>query len=1641
MRRFFRRFVWVNILIQFLFPVTIAFTPAIAGAGSDKRFLNSAAAGQTDTRIYTLQSGETAESVAAKYNMSIDALKKLNQLRTFARGFENLQPGDELEVPLAPLPEIVWDDSVRPVISADNEQEKNIASAASKAGSFLANNPHSDAAASMARGMATGAAGSEIQDFLSNFGTARVQLETDKNFSLKNSQLDLLIPLYDQGNNVVFTQGSVHRTDDRNQSNLGLGIRHFTSDYMLGANLFGDYDLSRDHARAGIGAEYWRAFLKLSANGYVGLTGWKNSPDLRDYEERPANGWDVRMQGWLPALPQLGGKLTWEQYYGKEVALFGIDNRQSNPRAMTAGLDYTPVPLLTFSAEQRQGKSGQNDTRLGLGLNYRLGVPCRHQIDPGMVASMRSLAGSRYDLVDRNNNIVLEYRKQDLLRISLAEVTEVESGKTIVIPVTVQKSKYGVKDTEWTASQAFLEQGGTLQKRSVTELEVRVPAWDYNAQNTANQEYTLSAVSIDNSGNRSNTATTIIRLQPSQGDIDTLAVTPDQGIIANNTQFATLTASVKDAAGSAVPGQTITFSIDGFNDEQNAPAATLFTDTQSHNTQLAVTTDPQGLATVMLRSEVAKQGTVSVKMDNGTSKTAPVSFVADPDNAIIASLTVTKNNAHANGVDANEIEAIVHDVNGNPLADFTVEADVDNDGVADTSSVTDSSGRTILKVTNKNIGDTTITVRSGSLATRAVKVVTVNFKVDKSATLIAGSDLVVASGAIADGMASNALSVKVTDSHGNVAEDVTVNISATGSAGNAVVTHPEIKTGKDGMATTAITSEKAGTFRVVAVIRESGNAAEANTDFISDESTATIIDGNMDVTTGAKADGKVTNSVQVIVTDAQGNLVPDMAVKLSANHAAVKFANATPETDVNGVASTTLTSTVADKFTITATVRNVSQDKETVFVADDSTAQILTGNLNVETGAIADGLNANAVQAIVTDAEGNRVSGADVTFSVNGDSAKTVIKPLKGTTGSDGVATAEVTSKAAGEFMVTATVLGQKTEKTTGFVADPATAQITDNNLVVTTGATADGSARNKVKATVTDAEGNPVADASVTFNVSGESEKTVITVLNGGITGNDGVATAEVTSKTAGEFTVTAALISGNKVEKVVEFVAGTIHAAHTTFIADKQSYVAGETVLFEIVQKDEQGNLIVGDLPAGWTLSDSGTEAAGAVYVGTNGAIVIPRTANVSGSYQASFNWSGGAVNSNAYAISPAEASVTYSTVETDSATYRSGEDITVMVTFKDVHGNNVDAEVGYLSGSTLTVPNAELKSNSEWQDQGNGAYSIVYQAITTGSVKRVVFQMPDWNTTIRSNVYAISAGDPVRDNSSLQMAQYFVVGDDMNITVSLKDAAGNAVTGYSDDIVLSMTNTVEKSGGWSDNNDGTYTSVYTASASSTGSARLQLAHWDSHIASDFIIRLVQIASVNINNYDFPPSEGIPRTGFKNAYFTLKLINDAAEYVNASDYKWASNQSWVSVVDGVVTLTDDANISIVEITATRKSGHDTIGVIKYVFQINRWFWFPVGSDRTWSNAANLCVNNGYTQPQKSSVYISSAHNTRFKGTLKNEWGADITKFGISARDVWLSDNGISTSSYRAYLSTWKNEIGESVVTNTKAAICNRLT
>ncbi|WP_252148562.1 inverse autotransporter beta domain-containing protein [Escherichia coli] len=386
--------------------------------------------------------------------------------------------------------------------------EQSVAQTAMEAGRVLQGSNSGDAARQMLTSQASGQVADAVTQWLNQFGTAKTQLSVDSDFSLKGSSLDVLLPFYNTPKNVLFTQLGMRDNDGRFTTNAGLGHRYFTDNgWMLGYNVFYDVDWRNTNRRYGIGVEAWRDYLKLSANGYKRLSDWRQSPTVTDYDERPADGWDIRAEGWLPAYPQLGGKLVYEQYYGNEVALFGESERQKNPHAITAGVTWTPFPLLTAGVDYRRGKNGADDTRLNLGLTYRIGEPLAHQLDSGYVGAKRSLAANRLELVNRNNDVVLEYRKQTLITLQLPP--DVYGAELTTVTLTPQvNAKYGLSRIE--LDDAELRQaGGKIISNTGNQITLQLPA-----RSSDRQSITLSGRARDTRGNLSDIARTRILVSP-----------------------------------------------------------------------------------------------------------------------------------------------------------------------------------------------------------------------------------------------------------------------------------------------------------------------------------------------------------------------------------------------------------------------------------------------------------------------------------------------------------------------------------------------------------------------------------------------------------------------------------------------------------------------------------------------------------------------------------------------------------------------------------------------------------------------------------------------------------------------------------------------------------------------------------------------------------------------------------------------------------------------------------------------------------------------------------------------------------------------------------------------------------------------
>lgn len=642
-----------------------------------------------------LEGGETAQSVADKFGVSIDALRVLNQFRTFAKGFDNIGPGDELDVP------VKVSDTPAEKTAQNDVQAQRGAALVSLAGAFLSNNPDNDAARSMVTGIASAKASQEIQDWLGKFGSARVSVNSDRHFSLKGSSLEMLYPLYDTQDNMFFTQGALHRTDDRNQANIGLGWRHFVgNNWMTGGNLFVDHDLSRSHTRVGVGAEYWRDYLRLGANGYIGVTRWRNSPDVEDYEERPADGWDVRAEGYLPAYPQLGAKLIYEQYYGDEVGLFGKDDRQKNPHAFTVGVNYTPVPLLTFSAEQRQGKAGENDTRFGVEMNYQLGIPWQHQINPDGLAAMRSLAGSRYALVERNNNIVLEYRKKDVISLKMTDLVTGYAGEQKSLGVSVN-SKYGLEHIDWSASPLIAAGGKIVQNGK--DWTVVMP--DYRSGGEASNSYTVSSVAVDKKGNVSGRAETQVTVMQAAIDTTTSLLSPAVVTLpADGTSQQEFVLNVNDKEGLPVDIAENEISVEKTSGLRGSSNATVSSFTRRAAGEYVMT---------VTSGTVPETFTITPSARNTKFASADVKLTADTASARVSTLTADQSTAIADGKTAVTFTATVKDATGNVVPNTQVTFSASGGKLPDKNCVTtDNSGVAKIALTSTEAGKITVTAKA-----------------------------------------------------------------------------------------------------------------------------------------------------------------------------------------------------------------------------------------------------------------------------------------------------------------------------------------------------------------------------------------------------------------------------------------------------------------------------------------------------------------------------------------------------------------------------------------------------------------------------------------------------------------------------------------------------------------------------------------------------------------------------------------------------------------------------------------------------------------------------------------------------------------------------------------------------------------
>ncbi|EFJ9895321.1 invasin [Escherichia coli] len=1356
----------ICLITQTIFPVMAAAPTHINHARSDTA--TSLILPNVKTIPYTLGALESPSTVAARFGITVDELRRLNQFRTFARGFDNVRQGDEIDVPLinSNSPE-ARNLKAMQMERDGKDPQMQVAEVAQQSGTLLARDMDSEQAASMARGWVASSASAQATDWLSRWGTARVSLGVDEDFSLKSSSFEFLHPWYETPDNLVFSQHTLHRTDDRTQTNHGIGWRYFTPSWMSGVNMFIDYDLTRYHTRTGMGVEYWRDYLKVSGNGYLRLSNWRSVPELdHDYEARPANGWDLRAEGWLPAWPQLGGKLVYEQYYGDEVALFGKDERQNDPHAITAGLSYTPVPLISFSAEQRQGKQGENDTRIGMELTLQPGHSLQKQLDPAEVAARRSLVGSRYDLVDRNNNIVLEYRKKELVRLTLTDPLKGKPGEVKSLVSSLQ-TKYALKGYDIEA--ASLQSAGGKVAVSGKDIQVTIPPYRFTAMPETDNTYPIAVTAEDSKGNFSRREESMVVVEkPTLSLADSTLSVDLQILLADGKSTSTLTYTARDSSGKPIPGMTLKTQAKGLQDF----ALSEWKDNGNGTyTQIVTAGKTSGALSLMPQfngDDIAKTPALIAIVANTASR-ADSTIETDQDNYVAGKpivVKVTLRDDNGNGVTGRK-----------ELLKQTVK--VDNTKADAVSAWTEESeGVYKASYTAHLIGDK-LTAQLTMPGWQTKHSDAFSIAGDKDTAKIAAMQIT-ANNAVAR-RDHNTVAVTVRDVHQNLLQGQ--NVTFTVVNGAAVFADPNggiVTTDKDGIASVNLASDQAVNSLIKAEINGSSQSVEVS--FITgdiSQLTSTIKTDDVSYTAGGKI------KVSVTLMDEQKNLVKGMASLLAGSGVVEVSGTDKNETgnwseESDGVYTTTRTAKIAgDRHyaTLKLSTWSSAQQSDAYAIRESGAVLAYSSIVTDKTTYTAGGVI--KVTVTLKDSFENLVGGQRDAINQAIQLPNTKAESIAWNEDQKGIYTATYTALLPGTGLKAQLQMSDWASALTSndysISGDAASAQIVA--MQVTTGnpdVLANGSDRHTVNVRVEDQFGNVLPEQTVTFTVT----KGAAVFANAGQSADirtdaHGMAEVDLSSTVADASTVEAK-VNQSSDSKTVNFVADVSTAQIADLVVIKDGSVAdGSTAnTLRVRVTDAFGNALGGQTVS--VLAGNSATVAPTVITEPDGTVAISVTSQTAGisAVTASINSSSQSRNVT-FIADVSTAKIADLVVMQDGSVADGTTANTLQVKVTDAFGNalagqtvSVLADNGATVALTVTTqPDGTVEISVTSQTAG---VSTVTASINNSSQSRNVTFIADVRTAQIADLGVIKDGS-VADGSTAN-----------TLRARVTDAFGNALAG---------------------------------------------------------------------------------------------------------------------------------------------------------------------------------------------------------------------------------------------------------------------
>jgi hypothetical protein len=530
------------------------------------------------------------------------------------------------------------------------------------------------------------------------------------------------------------------------------------------------------------------------------------------------------------------------------------------------------------------------------------------------------------------------------------------------------------------------------------------------------------------------------------------------------------------------------------------------------------------------------------------------------------------------GASSSTITVTAKDAFGNAIAGATVVLSASGAGntVTQPAATTGANGVAAGSLSSTGAGLKSVTATVNGVVLAQQPTVTVNAaSFSASQSTVSGLPAAIEA---SNGANASTITVTAKDGFGNPIQGVTVVLLATGS-GNTL-TQPSGATNTSGVATGTLSSTATGT----KVVSATGNGST-----ITDQDTILVVPGEISAAQSTlqaspasipASNGSSISTITVIARDDQGNLVPGASVVLSATGSGNTLTQPAGATDVNGVATGTLRSTVVGAKVVSGAIDGTGIAQTDTVTVIPSVADRLAFIVQPASATVGNTITPS-VQVEIRDQFGNRVTGAGnpITLGIGTNPSGGTLTgggPVAAINGVATFANLSIDQVGAG-YRLTAAATGLTGATSNSFNISAGVVSASQSGVDVSPGSIVAGSATSTITVTARDAGGNPVSGATVVLSAAGGG--TTIT-QPGSPTDGSGVATGTLSSTTVGMKTVSATANGvGIAQQRTVTVTAGPVSASQSTLGASPASIVAGAgTSTITVTAKDGFGNVVSG-------------------------------------------------------------------------------------------------------------------------------------------------------------------------------------------------------------------------------------------------------------------------------------------------------------------------------------------------------------------------------------------------------------------------------------------------------------------------------